>query len=97
MTAEEVERRYTLDEAERLLSLRECHANGHRTQVVLDAVSRPTRLLCTRCDEHWRIIPSSAIRELRAALAGVQRGATVNLASELHALRSLVDALEAAL
>lgn len=43
------EHRYTLEEAQRELALRECTNFGHNWQVISDAGKQPRRITCDRC------------------------------------------------
>lgn len=50
------DRRYTLGEAQALLSRRECLIHGHDFDVIVTTGSgAPTSVLCSRCGESWKV------------------------------------------
>lgn len=53
------EQRYTLEEAKRILDIRECTRKGHVLEVLLTNGGIPTTVVCTRCPGRWGVTQSS--------------------------------------
>jgi hypothetical protein len=49
------EARYTLEEARRVLTERECGTRGHVFDVHVRASGDPTLVLCSRCGQSWPV------------------------------------------
>lgn len=54
------EKKYTLKEAEKILRREGCKTDGHdysvvRVRTVKNPAGRPTKIVCTHCDEIWNV------------------------------------------
>lgn len=34
-----------------------CRELGHETEILVDELNDPVRIVCTRCDMYWKVIP----------------------------------------
>lgn len=63
---DELERRYTLDEADRELRRRGCLSYGHVFEVLASAGNAdPNSVCCTRCSALWKIETSAPTDDVR--------------------------------